>query len=300
MTLTAFLLIFVSVFLHAGWNFISKKNTPSAAFYMLSSATAALIWLGFFLHSGISCSALPGRFWWILAFSWFGEMLYCIGLAYGYRRGDISLVYPLGRSLPVLLTAVATIALGLGKMPDALALGGMALISIGCLFLPLKDFREFHWKTYCTPLLFFVLLIAAGVTIYTIFDSEAAKILKELPDNHDSRIVTSLFYLFLVESGLTAVLGLFVLTQKQERAEFKRLFLKTPWPHITGVFSSSAYALILLAMPLVTNVSYIQAFRQMSLPLGVLAGVFILKEPCGKVKLFGIILIVIGLIAASL
>lgn len=300
MTLTAFLLIFVSVFLHASWNFISKKNTPSAAFYMLSSATAALIWLGFFLHSGISCSALPGRFWWILAFSWFGEMLYCIGLAYGYRRGDISLVYPLGRSLPVLLTAVATIALGLGKMPNALALGGMALISIGCLFLPLKDFREFHWKTYCTPLLFFVLLIAAGVTVYTIFDSEAAKILKELPDNHDSRIVTSLFYLFLVESGLTAVLGLFVLTQKQERAEFKRLFLKTPWPHITGVFSSSAYALILLAMPLVTNVSYIQAFRQMSLPLGVLAGVFILKEPCGKVKLFGIILIVIGLIAASL
>ena len=300
MTLTAFLLIFVSVFLHAGWNFISKKNTPSAAFYMLSSATAALIWLGFFLHPGISCSALPGRFWWILAFSWFGEMLYCIGLAYGYRRGDISLVYPLGRSLPVLLTAVATISLGLGKMPDALALGGMVLISIGCLFLPLKNFREFHWKTYCTPLLFFVLLIAAGVTVYTIFDSEAAKILKELPDNHDSRIVTSLFYLFLVESGLTAVLGLFVLTQKQERAEFKRLFLKTPWPHITGVFSSSAYALILLAMPLVTNVSYIQAFRQMSLPLGVLAGVFILKEPCGKVKLFGIILIVIGLIAASL
>ncbi len=300
MTLTAFLLIFVSVFLHAGWNFISKKNTPSAAFYMLSSATAALIWLGFFLHSGISCSALPGRFWWILAFSWFGEMLYCIGLAYGYRRGDISLVYPLGRSLPVLLTAAVTISFGFGKMPNALALGGMALISIGCLFLPLKDFREFHWKTYCTPLLFFVLLIAAGVTIYTIFDSEAAKILKELPDNHDSRIVTSLFYLFLVESGLTAVLGLFVLTQKQERAEFKRLFLKTPWPHITGVFSSSAYALILLAMPLVTNVSYIQAFRQMSLPLGVLAGVFILKEPCGKVKLFGIILIVIGLIAASL
>ena len=299
MTLTAFLLIFVSVFLHAGWNFISKKSTPSAAFYMLSSATAALIWFGFFLHSGIPCSALPGRFWWILAFSWFGEMLYCIGLAYGYRRGDISLVYPLGRSLPVLLTAAVTISFGLGKTPDAFALGGMALISIGCLFLPLKSFREFHWKTYCTPLLFFVLLIAAGVTVYTIFDSEAAKILKELPDNHDSRLVTSLFYLFLVESGLAAVLGLFVLTQKQERAEFKRLFLKTPWPHITGVFSSSAYALILLAMPLVTNVSYIQAFRQMRLPLGVLAGVFILKEACGQVKLFGIILIVIGLIASS-
>ena len=66
------------------------------------------------------------------------------------------------------------------------------------------------------------------------------------------------------------------------------------------MFSSSAYALILLAMGFVTNVSYIQAFRQMSLPLGVLAGVFILKEPCSQAKLIGIILIVAGLIAVSL
>ena len=62
MTLTAFLLIFVSVFLHAGWNFISKKSTPSAAFYMLSSATAALIWFGFFLHSGIPYAVTPTEY----------------------------------------------------------------------------------------------------------------------------------------------------------------------------------------------------------------------------------------------
>ena len=41
MTLTAFLLVFLSVFLHAIWNFLSKKTNPSGAFYLLSSTTAA-------------------------------------------------------------------------------------------------------------------------------------------------------------------------------------------------------------------------------------------------------------------
>ena len=298
MTLSAFCLVFISVFLHAGWNFLSKKSNPSGAFYMLASSTGALIWLGFFLHSGIDCAALPGRFWCLFGLSVLTEMVYVLGLAYGYRCGDISLVYPLGRALPVLMVAGVTLLFGLGKTPGPLALCGRAVISFGCLLLPLNRFRDFHWRTYCSRVLFFVILIAIGTTGYTIFDSQAAKLLEQTTGA--SRISRSLFYLFLIEAGLAASLGLFVLTQKRERAEFRRLFLKTPWPFITGVFSSSAYALILLAMGFVTNVSYIQAFRQMSLPLGVLAGVFILKEPCSQAKLIGIILIVAGLIAVSL
>ena len=53
-------------------------------------------------------------------------------------------------------------------------------------------------------------------------------------------------------------------------------------------------------MGFVTNVSYIQAFRQMSLPLGVLAGILILKESHPPVKLAGIALVVGGLLLTSL
>ena len=40
---TAFLLILFSVFLHAGWNFLSKANRPSKAFFMLANLTIALL-----------------------------------------------------------------------------------------------------------------------------------------------------------------------------------------------------------------------------------------------------------------
>ena len=53
-------------------------------------------------------------------------------------------------------------------------------------------------------------------------------------------------------------------------------------------------------MPLVSNVSYVQAFRQMSLPLGVAAGVFILKERCPAPRLAGVAAIVAGLVIAAL
>ena len=53
-------------------------------------------------------------------------------------------------------------------------------------------------------------------------------------------------------------------------------------------------------MPLVSNVSYVQAFRQMSLPLGVAAGIFILKEKCPPVRLAGVGAIVAGLVIAAL
>jgi drug/metabolite transporter (DMT)-like permease len=93
---------------------------------------------------------------------------------------------------------------------------------------------------------------------------------------------------------------MYVLSRKAEREELKKLLGRSWTPHICGICSSSAYILVLLAMPRVTNLSYVQAFRQMSLPLGVAAGVFILKEKCPAVRLAGVAAIVAGLIITAL
>ena len=69
----------------------------------------------------------------------------------------------------------------------------------------------------------------------------------------------------------------------------------TPAPMFTGIASTTAYALILAAMQFVTSVTYIQAFRQLSLPIGVFAGVFLLHERCPLPKIVGTALIVAGL-----
>ena len=63
--------------------------------------------------------------------------------------------------------------------------------------------------------------------------------------------------------------------------------------------ATSAYILVLLAMHFVTNVSYVQAFRQMSLPLGAFLGIAFLKEKATSPKLAGLTLIVGGLIAVA-
>ena len=297
MTLTAFLPILASVFLHAGWNFLSKKSTPCAAFYLIANFIGAVVFLGFALVSGVPWTELSARFWWYFLAGQFFEICYFVGLAKGYRAGDISLVYPLGRALPVLLTAAVTIAAGLGEAPSTAACLGMVVIFVGCILMPVGRLRDLSWRTYANRLLGYILLIAAGTTGYTVFDKLAMQELQLTPGRSD--MWRSLFYIFMVEAGVAVSLAIMVAASRAERAEFRKLYRRDLQPYVAGVFISLAYGLVLLAMCHVTNVSFVQAFRQMSLPLGVLAGILFLKESCTPGKIAGTALIVGGLVAVA-
>ena len=135
MTLIAFFLVLVSAILHAGWNLLSKQNNPSAAFYLLSSSTAAVLCLCCAGGFGIDFTLLPLKFSLLLAVSILFEALYLIGLAHAYRNCDISIAYPMGRAMPVLLVAAVTLLLGLGTTPGKIALTGMGILFLGCLLL---------------------------------------------------------------------------------------------------------------------------------------------------------------------
>lgn len=298
MTATAFFLILTSAFLHAGWNFLSKKTVPSLAFYSLSCGTAALLWLIPFLLSDFSCAEMSGRFWLLTAVSVVFEIMYVAGLAYAYRLSDISLVYPLARALPLLFTAAVTMIFQLGNRQMSLpALLGMAVIFVGCLLMPMRTFRDFKLRSYCNVVILFVLLAAIGTTGYTVIDSLAMAEIQAVYQRKS--IMLSISYLFFIEAGIAVGAGLLAISRRTERKEYSRL-IKLRAPFLTGVFSSSAYVLVLLAMAYVSNVCYIQAFRQISLPLGVLAGIFILKESHGLPKILGTALIVLGLLLVAL
>ncbi len=181
MTLTAFFLILFSVFLHVGWNFLSKRTVPSLAFYAISTGAAAIIWLPAYFLIDISISDLPPKFW----LFWFGsvafEFLYLFGLANAYKRSDMSLVYPLARAMPVLLTAAVTMVFSLGARPSLLALGGMMVVTAGCILMPLHSWGTFKWSAYRSLALFFTMASAIGTTGYTIIDSEAMGYMAQLP-----------------------------------------------------------------------------------------------------------------------
>ena len=297
MNLTAFLLILVSVFMHAAWTFLGKKESPSSAFFFVAAVAGGIFCLPFAIFSGVDFAAIPAKFWYILICSVSFNLVYFFALAAGYRSGDISLVYPLGRSLPVLLTAGVTILLQIGgKTLSQNALIGMAILFVGCVILPLQKWSDFKLKTYFSKVIFWVLLISFGTTGYTILDSMDMAILKTIHFNNG--ILRAIFFMCAAEFLISFGMFFIVLASRREREELKRI--SRSWtPYIAGVFTASAYILVLLAMNQVTNVCYIQAFRQMSLPLGMLAGVFILKESCSMPKIIGIILIVTGLVMTS-
>ena len=71
-------------------------------------------------------------------------------------------------------------------------------------------------------------------------------------------------------------------------------------PFAAGAFASLTYITVLIAMNYVSNVSYVQVFRQLGLIFGLLGGIFILKERPALPKFIGVVLIITGLIITVL
>ena len=300
MSFTAFFLLLLSVTFHASWNLVAKKSTTTIAFYTIICMTSALCWLHLQFWTPINVLGLPGKYYLFMACSVLSDLIYCCGLVRAYRTMEMSTAYPMMRSLPLLLTAALTTLLGWGKPLTAMALAGMAVVFAGCLMMPLNDFKSFKISNYINSHLLFILLVACGTTGYTVFDSQAQQIMRsELPDI--SKPVMALTYYSSRGIVLTLTLFMTVFLLKNERANLKRLITERNWtPVLAGLFATFSYGLVLIAMNYVSNVSYVQVFRQLGLLVGVAGGILILKERCSAPKITGSLLIVTGLIMTVL
>ena len=140
-----------------------------------------------------------------------------------------------------------------------------------------------------------ILLAAIATTGYTITDSFGVQnILRYAPEAGQlgGAGTYSCLREMVLASGLTLYLLIF---DRRSLCGIGREFAK-PQSYLAGVFAASAYIMILIAMAHVTNVSYVQAFRQLSLPISVLLGVMILKEKITVFKVAAIGMILGGLL----
>ena len=297
MGLDAIILVLLSVSMHATWNFLSKKSRSSAAFFCISSFSAALCWCWVIPHYGFAANALQSKALILWGVSLFFETLYFVGLFKAYSSTDMSLAYPVARALPVLLIAGVTAIIYPGRYPNAWGMAALLIVCCGCLLMPLKHFSDFSLKNYTRKSMRYILLAAIGTTGYTLTDSELVKMCASSA-GYDSATASYLLT-FVVNFGLGVTMALLVIFKKSEQENFKYLISSVKnfvYPAIAGILSSLAYALVLAAMTKVTQLSFLQAFRQMSLPIGLLLGIIILKEPAHRPKLAGITLIVTGLV----
>ena len=296
MSLTAFIIILLSCGLHAAWNFLSKKTSPSCGFFLVTNIAAVLATAPFTFFGPVDYSVLPPRFWLLVFFSVASEIAYILSLANGYRKAEISFFYPMARSLPVLFTFGLSSLLGIGNPLSIFAMTGMIMVTAGCIILPMQSFKKVRFKDYFNSTMPYVLLGAAGTTGYTMFDSASCNYLYGLGEMNRSLVALS--YFGVIEMGILA--GLIVIHAFcPEERKIAAKMIKNPAPYCSGLFSVFAYGMVLVAMGMVSNVSYIQAFRQLSLPIGVMLGIILLHEKVTLPKIIGVSTLLAGLMLTA-
>ena len=293
----AFWLILTSVLLHALWHCIGKGN-PSYTFFTglagISLISSSCILQGL----PVVYSQIPLECYAMALGGAVSGLICNIGLVNAYKRSDVSLAYPLARAFPVIFTAFFILLFNIGQKPGITAVTGMILITIGSIFMPMKNFSDFKLKNYTGKSMLYILLAALGTTGYTIFDGRGVKMLIASQPQAASWC-GSIAYSNMREIILFCMMMLMVFFNSGEKQQSFRSFFSKWYFYVAGFSCFAAYALVLLAMNYVTNVSYVQAFRQLSLPVGVVIGVFIMHEKCPKPKLFGVILVLAGLCLAA-
>ena len=288
----AILLVLLSAVLHAGWNLLGKMQaTPSLHFFIYATLLAsALLTPGLILvwKTLLSLPYLP-----LILLSGCFQILYLSGLAKSYQHFELSVAYPIVRSLPVILVPIVSgILVHISNYQSNyssqqwLAYG---VIIVGTLLLlPSR-------QSLSGARLFYIFLAAIGTTGYSITDHfiqrQWAMVVTDAP------FTLGYIYIFL-QGWATVLIGLIYFSlnkqQKQEKNQTWPAYLQA------GLVISGSYFLILVAMVFVKNAGDIVAFRQVSIPIGFLLGVFIMKEQVNRRKVLSVITICLGLLLITI
>ncbi|MCI0801673.1 MAG: EamA family transporter [Chloroflexi bacterium] len=289
MTALSLVLVLLSAVAHASWNLMLKRATDPEVFAwcLLVVATVLLAPLGvaLFLFNSVG---LPGL-WFVLA-TIVLHVLYFNLLARGYAQGDLSLVYPVARGMGPMLVPVLAVVL-LNETIEPLAIAGIAAI-IGGIYT-ISWWGNFH-QVLRSPLLFlrstgmrYAVLTGLTIAAYSIVDKEGV--------GH----IQPLLYMYFLSFGTAVMLAPYILFHKGAAA------VRTEWRAnavpitVAGLLTFTAYGLVLTAFSL-SRVSYVAPAREVGIVIGVLMGVFLLKEPFGGGRLLGSGFIVGGLALVAL
>ena len=297
MSIFAVLLLTFSAVLHAGWNLLSKKVSPSSAFFLLANAAGCLLLLPMVVFYLPDLPQFPPAVWPLVTIAGLFQALYMTGLASAYSHGNITIAYPLLRAIPILLVALLTTVFDQGKALSTVDFVGLTVIFVGCIFIPLQSFRDARLSNIMNLSCLFALFSAMATVGYTLIDSMALQVLSDDAQLGLTAVEFSLLYVFFETLGCTMWLLLIVVTSRRRRQMLSEcLTFHRSKAAMAGVAMTLTYALVLISMVFVDNVSYVVAFRQLSIPITVLFGIYLLKEPAGLPKFIGTFTILCGIV----
>lgn len=262
MTFSGFVLVITAACCHAFWNFCVKRLNAGPELVWLFSLVALILYLPLALY--VLILERPAFGIWELLFI-LGSAVWHLGyfllLQQGYRRGDLSLVYPTARATgPFLSSTFAVIFLG-EALSLQIAVGAFAVI-VGILGLTggivAKSGRSGASLAFG---------VAAGLLIgsYTVWDAYAVSAL----------LIPPLLLDYASSIGRVVLLAPVAV---RRRPQIRRLWREHRSTIIAiAVFNPLAYILVLYALTF-TPVIYVAPLREVSVLLTVLMGAYFLRE----------------------
>lgn len=279
------LLVMLAAACHATWNLAAKRSAHAGGVFLFWTTLLS------------SIAFMPWALW-IMAqasFVWAWPMLAaivasgCLHLAYshalqtGYRKADLSVVYPIARGTGPLLSSIGAFVL-LGEVPGPLRLLGLLGV-VGGILLIATDGR---WSTFASPAaaagLRWGLLTGGLIAIYTLVDGSAVKLLLLSP--------------VVLDWGANVVRTMLLVPQVlRDRAgatDAMRGHWISAWT--VALLAPFSYILVLWAMQRGAPLSVVAPMREMSMMLVALLGMILLREPVGRARLAGCVLMVAGVV----
>jgi drug/metabolite transporter (DMT)-like permease len=290
--LSAFALILLAGVIHASWNIAAKKANGDARFALQSGVFMAVVWAPVGIALGWSVVPTWGfKEWGFVALSGVLHVIYYVILLRGYRKSDLTVVYPLARGSGPLLSSLVAI-LFLGERISLVGVAGIAGVVLGVFLVaggpglwrkkhdPAQRARVHKGVRYGV-------LTGAFIAAYTVADSYAVKFLAMSPILLD-------YFGNLVRVGLLLPAGLY------DRTETARMW-RAQWKYalLVAVISPVSYVLVLYAVQQ-APISHVAPAREVSMLFAALIGGHLLREGDRLLRLLGAAFIAAGVVALAL
>lgn len=277
MSIFVFCLVIFTAFLHALWNFITKKVSGNLSILYIS------LWVASIIFFPVALFLLPSQLETIsenyiyLILTGVINASYFFTLSKAYKYGDISTVYPIARGTGIVGTAITAFFL-LQEDISKLGLVGISMIFCGTLLIGLKKSIDLkHNKgVLIAP------LVGLFLTLGFILDKVSVSKFNPI------------FYIFFMCFFSVLFLTPYILKNNYQELVHSWKNLKK-YGIIIGIASMGNY-LIILHLFKIASVSYIVATRELSVVIGSILGVKLLGEKMYLKKALGILCVAFGMI----
>lgn len=276
MSTLTFLLVLTSALLHASWNLVAKRHAGNYSMIYLSFCISSAITVALSIPYLGEVSLNPRLVFLLLATGVF-HAVYGFVLTFTYKNGDISTLYPIVRGSGIAGAVILSLVI-LHEVATVTSASGVAMVVSGIAILSYRRNR----KATSPKGIFLALVCGALIMSYTIMDKMLVTEIHPIPVLAASQVISTLMFLPYV---------------LRSRRDEMRLTMKTLLkPTIAvSIIATSSYLIILYVMQ-IAPVSRIVAVREASVVFGAIAGYALLKEDFSRMRLIGVISVLIGIL----